>query len=154
MRSIRQRRLQAKTDYKARFGLLKSGQPRLVIRKTNRYILAQLVISEQAQDRVIASASSQELQAKGWPTKQAGSLKSLPAAYLTGALIAKKVLKQYKSAIVDFGMQRNIHKSRLYAVVQGAVEAGFSVPHNPEVFPSVRLAAHPLAAELKLKEKL
>jgi large subunit ribosomal protein L18 len=154
MRSIRQRRLQAKTDYKARFGLLKSGQPRLVIRKTNKYILAQLVISKNAQDTVMASASSQELLAKGWPTKNKGSLKSLPAAYLTGVLIAKKVKKQITNAIVDFGMQRNIHKSRLYAVVQGAIESGLTLPHNQSVLPIEHLENHPLKQNLTLKEKI
>ena len=32
----RRRRIEAKTDYKARFNLLKSEKPRLVVRKTNR----------------------------------------------------------------------------------------------------------------------
>ena len=38
-KTIRKRRYEGKTDYKARFFLLKSGKPRVVFRKTNRYLL-------------------------------------------------------------------------------------------------------------------
>ena len=38
MKLPRRRRLQGKTDYKARLAMLKSGKPRLVVRKTNHYI--------------------------------------------------------------------------------------------------------------------
>ena len=61
MRTIRKRRLEAKTDYKARLELLKSGKPRLVIRKTSRYIIAQLVLSENAQDKVLKGFTSLSL---------------------------------------------------------------------------------------------
>ena len=46
MKTIRRRRLEHKTDYKARLGLLKSNMPKLVVRKSNRYITVQLVISD------------------------------------------------------------------------------------------------------------
>lgn len=154
MRSIRQRRLQARTDYKARFNLLKSGKARVVIRKTNQYIIAQLVTSANAQDHVVASVISKDLLAKGWPKEKSGSLKSLPAAYLTGYMLGKRVVAKHKEAIVDFGMQRNIHKSRLYAVVQGVVDAGITLAHTPDILPTEALKAHPLTATLKLKEKL
>jgi large subunit ribosomal protein L18 len=154
MRSVRKRRLQARTDYKARFGLLKSGSPRLVVRKTNRYILVQLVTSIQAQDTVVVSASSRELLLKGWPEEQRGSLKSLPAAYLTGMLVVKKSKNKISQAILDIGMQRNIHKSRLYAVLQGARDAGCTIAHTAEILPGELLTKHQLAAHLALKEKL
>lgn len=154
MRSVRQRRLQARTDYKARFNLLKSGKPRLVIRKTNRYICAQVVTSTNAQDKVVASVLSKDLLAKGWPKDKAGSLKTLPAAYLTGFMLGKRLAGKHTDVIVDFGMQRNIHKSRLYAVVLGAVDAGMNLVHNTDVLPTEEVKAHALAATLKLKEKL
>ena len=43
MRTMRKRRRQNRTDYKARIALLKSEKPRVVVRKTNRYILSQLI---------------------------------------------------------------------------------------------------------------
>lgn len=133
-RSIRQRRLEAKTDYKARLALLKSGKPRLVVRKTNRYIIAQIVVSDIAQDRVIAGVTSKDLLANGWPKEKSGSLKNLAACYLTGMLLAKKAKE--KDAILDSGMQRNIQKSRIYALLKGAVDAGLNIPHSQKSLPN------------------
>ena len=89
-RTIRKRRLEGRTDYKARLYLLKSGKPRVIFRKTNRYLLAQIVVSEIAQDRVLVNVSTKDLIKYGWPEKLSGSLKSLPAAYLMGYLLVKK----------------------------------------------------------------
>jgi large subunit ribosomal protein L18 len=132
----RRRRLERKTDYKARFAMLKSEQPRLVIRRTNRYILVQIVESDIAQDKVIAEASSKDLIEKGWPKEKEGSLKSLPAAYLTGYLLVKNLKIKISSAILDLGLQRSIKGSRLYAALKGAVDAGLNIPHDPKAFPA------------------
>jgi large subunit ribosomal protein L18 len=138
MRTIRRRRLEAKTDYKSRLALLKSQKPRLVVRKTNRYIIAQIVQTEIAQDKVIVGLTSKVLLSKGWPSELSGSLKSLGAAYLTGFLLGKLALKSgIKGVIVDIGMQRNTKNSRLFALVRGVVDAGVSVPHNPDVLPQM-----------------
>ena len=138
MRTIRRRRLEAKTDYKSRLALLKSQKPRLVVRKTNRYIVAQIITSDLAQDKVVAGMTSKVLLSKGWPSELSGSLKSLGAAYLTGFLLGKSALKAgIKDVIVDIGMQRNIKNSRLFAVVRGIVDAGISAPHNPDVLPQM-----------------
>ena len=126
----RRRRKEAKTDYKARFNLLKSEKPRLVIRKTNRYILVQLVQSDIAQDKVIMKANSKELMEKGWPKEKEGSLKSLTAAYLTGFLIAKKAEGKIKEAIMDMGLYRNVKGSRIYAALKGAIDGGLIIPHK------------------------
>jgi len=137
MKLPRRRRLQKKTDYKARFNLLKSEKPRLVIRKTNRYLIAQIVESEIAQDKTIVRVSTKDLLTKGWPKDKSGSLKSLPACYLTGFLIGKLAQdKKIKSPILDIGMNRSIHKSRLFALLKGAVDSGLDVPHDPKALPS------------------
>lgn len=135
MKTIRRRRMENRTDYKARFGLLKSEKPRLVIRKTNRYIIAQLVLSDTAQDKVIASVISKDLVSKGWPAEKSGSLKSLSAAYLTGLLLASKVKKTTKEAILDLGMQRNIKGSRIYAALKGFIDGGIKVPCSEDSLP-------------------
>jgi len=135
-RTIKRRRKEAKTDYKARLALLKSEKPRLVIRKTNRYIIAQIVESEISQDKVIIRVSSKDLLQKGWPKEKEGSLKSLQAAYLTGFLLTKKLDGKIKEAILDIGLQRNKHGSRIYALLKGAVDAGLNIPHNKEAFPT------------------
>ena len=145
-RTIRRRRFENKTDYKARFGLLKSGLPRLVIRKSNRYIIVQLVASDTANDKVIATAISKDLLAKGWPEDKAGSLKSISAAYLTGMLLASKVKKTNKSAILDMGMQRNVKGSRIFAALKGAIDSGLQIPHSSESLPTEQ--------DLKKNEKI
>lgn len=135
MKTIRRRRKESKTDYHSRFHMLKSGIPRLVVRKTNRYILAQIVESDIAQDKVVMKASSKELLEQGWPKDKAGSLKSLQACYLTGLLIAKKS-KGIKEVILDLGLQREVAGSRIYAVLKGAVDGGLKIPHDSKVFPT------------------
>lgn len=135
-RSLRRRRHEHKTDYKARLALLESGKPRIVVRKSNRYILVQAVTTSGAQDRVIASITSKALLKKGWPAANAASLKSLPAAYLIGFLFAQQLKGKCEEALFDTGMHRNIHKSRLYAVLKGLLDAGLRVPHSDEALPS------------------
>lgn len=157
MRKIqRRRRIEAKTDYKARLNLLKSGKPRIVIRKTNKYILIQLVQSDLAQDKVIASVSSKDLLLNGWPEKSAGSLKSRAASYLTGLLLAKKLNKKVEEAILDIGMYRNIQKSRIYAALKGVVDSGIKVPHSAEALPTDESIALDKYKSFfnKIKEKL
>ena len=137
MRGIpKRRRLEAKTDYGTRLTLIRSGKPRFVLRKTNRYIVAQLVTSTSAQDTVLLTVSSRDLLEKGWPKDKEGSLKSLPAAYLAGYMFGNLAKKQAKEAILDLGMQRNVKKSRLYAALKGAVDAGLSVPHSSDALPT------------------
>src|SRR3989344_2403599 len=94
MKILRRRRKEGKTDYKARINMLKSGEARLVVRKTNRYIIAQIVTTEIAQDKVVAGINSKILISKGLPEKNSGSLKSIPAAYLTGYSIGEMALNK------------------------------------------------------------
>ncbi|MCX8158684.1 MAG: 50S ribosomal protein L18 [Candidatus Pacearchaeota archaeon] len=140
MKTIKRRRREAKTDYRNRLVLLKSQKPRLVIRKTNRYIIAQIVVSEIAQDKIIVGLTSKVLLEKGWPRELSGSLKSLSAAYLTGFLVGKMAQKQnITSAILDIGMNRNIQKSRLFAALKGAIDSGLKIPHNPDCLPPMEM---------------
>lgn len=136
MRTIRRRRREAKTDYNARLALLKSGKPRLVVRRTNKYLIAQIVKSDVAQDKIVLGATSSALLESGWPAKKTGSLKNRVAAYLTGYMIGHRAVSSgIKSAVLDLGLYRNIHKSRLYALVKGAIDAGLVVPCGKEVLP-------------------
>lgn len=135
-KTVRRRRQEGKTDYKARLSLLKSSKARLVIRKTNKYIIAQLVVTNIAQDKVIASVISKDLISKGWPESLSGSLKGKAAAYLTGLMLGNKVKAKYKEAILDFGMNRNVKKSRIYAAVKGFIDSGIKLPCSSEVLPT------------------
>lgn len=128
------RKRQGRTDYRHRLKLLISRQTRLVVRLSERNVLAQLIAYEQRGDRVLASASSKEIEKLGWKASRS----SLPAAYLVGALLAKKAEKLKEpvtSAILDLGNLTPLPGSRVYAVLRGAVEAGLHVPHSEDVLP-------------------
>lgn len=130
----KRRRLENKTDYLNRRRLLEGGKPRVVVRKTNKYIILQYVESREAQDKVINSVVSSELLNHGWPADKAGSLKSLAAAYLTGILFAKTV-KSTKDVVLDMGLLRNTPGSRIYAALKGMVDGGMKIRHDAKIFP-------------------
>ncbi len=134
LRIQKRRRRENRTDYKARRILLTSEIPRIVVRRTNKYFILQAVESSEAQDKVIATVTSKELLKNSWDVKAGGSLKSIPAGYLTGLLMAKKIKKgEY---IMDLGMTRTIKGSRVFAVVKGLIDGGLNIPANESVFPS------------------
>ena len=137
MKTQKQRRIQRKTDYKARLGLLKSGLSRIAIRKTNKYIIVQLIKSNEARDTVEIGISSKNLLKHGWPEKSKGSLKSIPAAYLVGYLTGKEIVKKYpKSKVVlDLGLQRAVSGGKIYAALNGLVDSGIKISHNEKIFP-------------------
>ena len=155
-KTVRKRRHEGRTDYEVRMHILKSEKPRVVFRKSNRYLFGQIVISEIAQDKVIVGASTKELLSKGWPKNLSGSLKSLPAAYLMGYMLAKKS-KEIKEGILDIGLLRHVAKSRAYAFVKGLKDGGFEISCNDSVLPNDEmLSRKPETAKLinQLKEKL
>jgi large subunit ribosomal protein L18 len=148
LRTMKRRRREHRTDYKSRRILLESGIPRIVVRRTNKYYILQAVESNEAQDKVIATVTSKELLKNGWDAKAGGSLKSIPAGYLTGMLMAKKLKKG--KFIVDLGMARTLKGSRVFAVVKGLIDGGLDVPADEKVFPSEdRLNGEHLKSEVK-----
>lgn len=140
MKTIKRRRTEKKTDYKARLRLLKSSLPRIAIRKTNRYIIVQYIKSEEAQDKVLIGITSKDLLEYGWGKNKEGSLKSIPACYLTGLLLGKKInsLEKNKSqdGILDLGLIKNIKKSRVYAVLSGLTDSGIRINHKENILPN------------------
>lgn len=136
MRTIKRRRLENITDYGKRFKLLKGGVPRIVFRKTNKYIIAQYTTSTSAQDKIEIGLTSKELLKYGWPKEFKGSLKSLTASYLTGLLIGKKIItKKLPTPIIDLGMLRVLHKSKIYAFIKGVIDSGVKLKCKEELFP-------------------
>jgi large subunit ribosomal protein L18 len=132
----KRRRQEGKTDYAKRMKLLKSDSPRVVFRRTNRYIITEYVTSKEAQDKIVFGINSKELMKHGWPKEASGSLKSLPAAYLTGFLVGKKIIKdKLKVPIIDFGMNLVLHKSREFAFIKGLVDSGLKIKTEEKAFP-------------------
>src|SRR5271169_2066091 len=105
MKKVFNRRREGKTDYTKRIKLLSSANPRIVFRKTNRYIIAQYVTAIESKDKIEIGITSKALEKFGWPKELEGSLKSITASYLTGFLIGKMILKEKKEKpILDIGM--------------------------------------------------
>lgn len=129
------RRREYKTNYKKRLNLLKSKKNRLVIRPTNRYIIAQIVQFHPDGDKIICSSNSKELKKFGWDI----SCSNTPAAYLTGFLCGLKAIKAIKildtDAILDIGIKISTKGSKVYAAGKGAVDAGMKIPISDENLP-------------------
>jgi len=141
------RRREGKTDYYQRTKLVVADAPRMVVRKTNRHIIVQLVTAEMDGDRTLIAANSSELAELGYK----GSLSSTPAAYLTGLLFATKAKKaQYSKAVLDIGLNRATPGARVFAALKGAVDGGLTVPHGEEILPDdIRIKGNHIVAHNK-----
>jgi large subunit ribosomal protein L18 len=125
------RRREVRTDYHQRLRLLKSGKPRLVVRKSNRHITAQLVVPGSDGDETLASAHSSELAEFGWEAPTG----NLPAAYLTGLLAGTRAVEnEVAEAVLDIGLNSPTPGSKVFAAQEGAIDAGLDIPHNEDVF--------------------
>ncbi len=141
------RRREGKTDYQARKALVMSGRPRLVTRTSVRNVNAQIIIAKQIGDQVLASANSRELVKKyGWKAP-AGNI---PAAYLTGLLVGLKAkAAKVDGSILDIGLITPTKGARIFAVLQGVVDAGVEVPHSEEKIAKDRLKGDHIALYAK-----
>ncbi len=126
------RRREGKTDYRRRQRLLRSESPRAVVRKTLNQTLVQIVEAESGGDRVLASARSLDLKEHGWSVGTG----NVPAAYLTGYLAGKRAIaKGITAAVLDIGLQEPTRGGRVFAALQGLLDAGLRVPHSKEILP-------------------
>ena len=136
MKVQKRRRREFKTDYLKRIKLLKSETPRVVFRKTNKFLIAQYVTSSEAQDKVEFGISSKGLKDFGWPAEFEGSLKSIPASYLLGLLAGKEIIsKKLATPIVDFGMTRVLAKNKAFGFLKGLIDAGVEIECPEKNFP-------------------
>jgi len=166
------RRREAKTDYRARRSLVlqdktKFNAPkyRLVVRLTNKDVIAQIVHAKIDGDHVLQAAYSHELPLYGLKT----GLTNYAACYSTGLLLARRTLTKLKiadkflgvkdvtgeykptrdkktddgqdesaypfKAILDVGLCRTTTGARLFGVMKGAVDGGLAIPHKNTRFP-------------------
>jgi len=160
------RRRQGKTDYAARRQLIwqdkdKYGTQkyRLVARITNKRIICQIFYARIEGDFCVASATSKELPRYG---VKAG-LTNYSAAYCTGLLLARRVLKAKKldgvyaglkeatgesynveqvkgqsrsfRCFLDTGLARTSSGANIFGALKGAVDGGLEIPHSTKRFP-------------------
>lgn len=176
------RRQEGKTDYYQRKRLVtqhkakyNSPKYRLVVRITNRDVIAQIVSSQIVGDIVFTAAYSHELPRYGINH----GLTNWSAAYATGLLVARRALQKlgldetYKGVEevegeyelveavedaprpfkvnLDIGLQRTTTGARVFGVLKGASDGGLYVPHSAKRFPGWDIESEELDAELLRK---
>ncbi len=143
------RKLSGRTNYRQRLAILKSGLPRLVVRKTTGSIILQLIEFGENGDKVIATVASAGLKKLGWKH----SCKNIPAAYLAGMLIGKTaVAAGISEAVPDIGLHSVTKGGKIFAALKGAKDAGMGIPVSEGIAPSpdaisgAKIAAYAKAA--------
>jgi len=160
------RRREGKTDYYARKRLVaqdktkyNSPKYRLVVRFTNKDVIAQIISATISSDIVLAAAYAHELPRFGLKVK---GNKDYAAAYATGLLLARRVLvklgldKAYLGketpdgthflveeagerrpfqVLLDVGLHCTTTGSRVFGAMKGAADGGLEVPHEDRRFP-------------------
>jgi large subunit ribosomal protein L5e len=162
------RRREGKTDYYARRRLVSqdktkydSPKYRLVVRATNRYITCQIVYARIIGDFILCAAYSHELPNYGVKL----GLTNYAAAYCTGLLLARRLLKKLGmdqmyvgvekptgeeylvepleerrpfKCILDLGIKRATTGCRAFGALKGAVDGGLNIPHKTKRFPGFK----------------
>ncbi|KAJ4786300.1 60S ribosomal protein L5 [Rhynchospora pubera] len=175
------RRRQGKTDYRARIRLInqdknKYNTPkyRFVVRFTNKDIVAQIISATIAGDIVMASAYAHELPRYGLEV----GLTNYAAAYCTGLLLARRVLKKLEMdgeyegqveatgedyqvepsetrrpfrALLDVGLIRTTTGNRVFGALKGALDGGLDIPHSDKRFAGFSKDGKQLEAEVHRK---
>ena len=118
------RRREGKTDYQARKALVVSRKLRLVTRGSLKNANVQIIQAKPTGDIVLAAANSKELSKLfGWKAPTG----NIPAAYLTGLLCGLKAKnKGVKEAILDTGLVSPTKGARIFAMLNGVVDAGIN----------------------------
>lgn len=114
------RKREGRTIYGRRLALLQSRKPRLVVRKTGRGLVLQMVSFMPEGDRTIVAVNTKKLKEYGWVPKS-----NMPTAYLAGLLIGKLAKgKGIASAVLDIGRHTPTKQSIVFAAMKGAMDAG------------------------------
>lgn len=176
------RRREGKTDYYARKRLVvqdknKYATPkyRLIVRFSNTNITCQIAYSRIVGDIVVCAAYSNELPNYGIKV----GLTNYAAAYCTGLLVARRLLKkigldrlyegctevtaeQFEVEAVeggpnafrcnlDVGLTRTSTGARVFGAMKGAVDGGLNIPHSVKRFPGYSAEAKSYDAEVHRK---
>ncbi|XP_044729830.1 60S ribosomal protein L5 [Chrysoperla carnea] len=176
------RRREGKTDYYARKRLTsqdknKYNTPkyRLVVRLSNKDITCQVAYSRIEGDKILCAAYSHELPRYGI---QVG-LTNYAAAYCTGLLLARRLLKKLGldklytgttdvtgdeyivepvengpaafRCYLDVGLSRTTTGARIFGAMKGAVDGGLNIPHSTKRFPGYDAESKSFNAEVHRK---
>lgn len=160
------RRREGKTDYYARKRLViqdkdKYNTPkyRMIVRFTNKDVICQVAYARIEGDYIVAAAYAHELPRYGVKV----GLTNYAAAYCTGLLLARRILKKFKldtiyagqkevdgeefhvesedgqpgafRCYLDVGLARTSTGAKVFAAMKGAVDGGLDIPHGVKRFP-------------------
>jgi len=160
------RRREGRTDYYARKRLVvqdknKYNTPkyRMIVRFTNKDIICQIAYAKIEGDYIICAAYAHELPRYGVKV----GLTNYAAAYCTGLLLARRVLKKFKldtiyagqeeadgdeyyveseegkprafRCFLDVGLARTTTGARVFGALKGAADGGIDIPHSSKRFP-------------------
>jgi large subunit ribosomal protein L18 len=141
------RRREGKTDYQARKALVVSRKLRLVARGSLKNANVQIIQAKVSGDFVLAAANSKELtKLFGWKAPTG----NIPAAYLTGLLCGLKAKNAgIKDAILDAGLVSPTKGARIFAMLNGVVDAGVSIPYSEEKIVKERIKGEQVAKYAK-----
>lgn len=139
------RRRQNLTNYAKRLALVKSGSPRMVVRKSRRAVCVQFITFDAKGDNVIACATSRDLSKYGFSGRR-----NSPSAYLTGMLAARLAAhKKVKEFVLDMGIATPSKGALAFAAVQGAVDAGLATNYEGKMIDQSRIKGEHIAAYAK-----
>jgi len=152
-----------------------SPKYRLVVRFTNRDVIAQMVRAKIEGDYVYAAAYGHELKKYGIPVGHS----NYASAYAVGLLIARRTLKKFGldskyqgqtqitgedynvepiadgprplRAVLDTGLKRTSTGSRVFATLKGAVDGGIDIPHSVSRYVGYDAEAKKLKADVLRK---
>merc|ERR1711893_126849 len=160
------RRREGKTDYYARKRLVvqdknKYNTPkyRMIVRFTNKDIICQIAYAKIEGDYIICAAYAHELPRYGVKV----GLTNYAAAYCTGLLLARRILKKFQldtiyagqeevdgeeyyvedvpdkprafRCFLDVGLARTTTGARVFSALKGAADGGIDIPHSSKRFP-------------------
>jgi large subunit ribosomal protein L18 len=134
------RRREGKTDYRKRLALVKSGKPRMVVRRTNRYVIVQFIAFDPKGDKTMVMVDGPKL-AKlfKWPSRA-----NTWSAYLAGLYAGKEAAKAgIKEFVLDNGRYTASKGNVVFAALKGALDSGLSTNFKEEIIPSEKLKNPP-----------
>jgi len=179
------RRRQGKTDYQARRFLVvqdknKYNTPkyRMIVRFTNKDIVTQIAYARVEGDVIVCAAYAHELPRYGVKV----GLTNYAAAYCTGLLLARRILKKFNldslyegekevtgdefhvesvegqagafRCYLDVGLARTTTGARVFGALKGATDGGLDIPHSNKRFPGYDTESKEFNAEVHRKHIL
>lgn len=176
------RRREGRTDYYARVRLVvqdknKYNTPkyRMIVRFTNKDIICQIAYARIEGDVIVCAAYAHELPRYGIKV----GLTNYAAAYCTGLLLARRLLRKFKMdeiyegvveangedfavedvkgqpgafrCYLDVGLARTTTGARVFGAMKGAVDGGIDIPHSNKRFPGYDAESKDFNAEIHRK---